>query len=682
MKALTTKNKDITESKCPVCGTAFGDAPLALCAKCETVHHLDCWHYDVGCARYGCGSKAFVQKGLSADSSRRIVTYSRVIEPFSIRGCYSFALFIFAGAGLLAFLMLLVTTIAGAGAERYLIQGFSIVLLAIMMLLQKRVTIDLQSGMLTWAYCLYTVALHSDRPLASAADISAVCHHIEKGFFVGKSDVSIKMKDGSQHYLLEIKDEENESLGRSLVYAKRLAKTLGVPLVGEAEAKDVQAIEGAVNEEAETVSVGDENSLPWGSSYVTIVMLWMFRCIAQSYFMLFVLTFLVSSISFSVDQLMFFSIACLFTGAILESGVKLKTFASVDDLTIAKKLSFCGLDLRSETIVTKENANYFEVFALPDEKTSFLFVVTTKGHRKLVLDGRFKNLTYDGTLGFAKKYALLFSVPLVIHNDPAALFQLVDEKVEIKKTVQEQPWSETLKGCWSKPLAGCSHCGEDSKRECFVRCVNCQAHSHKDCWTKAQKCAKCESTVALADYLPANKWQGQFAAAVVDISPREQWIPHVCSVLICICALVSSNLGWPVSWLTFLLPTLVGVYFWRSKRYVYEPESKTVWMELAWPYYSPEWAKWRVFGIDDVESLEKELISPGAVDERFILRVVLKDGRKIVLTDTLCIFKPLFEAYSARVAGYLDKTIQVIEPVTNLSAKTPQIGDGTEKEAD
>jgi hypothetical protein len=45
--------------RCPVCADALGGARVALCARCETGHHLDCIEYAGECAIYGCGSRSY-----------------------------------------------------------------------------------------------------------------------------------------------------------------------------------------------------------------------------------------------------------------------------------------------------------------------------------------------------------------------------------------------------------------------------------------------------------------------------------------------------------------------------------------------------------------------------------------------------------------------------------------------
>jgi hypothetical protein len=41
--------------RCPVCGEGDTHRPVCACRLCEAVHHVECWTYAGGCARFGCG---------------------------------------------------------------------------------------------------------------------------------------------------------------------------------------------------------------------------------------------------------------------------------------------------------------------------------------------------------------------------------------------------------------------------------------------------------------------------------------------------------------------------------------------------------------------------------------------------------------------------------------------------
>lgn len=51
---------------CGVCGEAaqLGSREVVVCQTCNAVHHRDCWEYNLGCARFACGSERHQSLGI------------------------------------------------------------------------------------------------------------------------------------------------------------------------------------------------------------------------------------------------------------------------------------------------------------------------------------------------------------------------------------------------------------------------------------------------------------------------------------------------------------------------------------------------------------------------------------------------------------------------------------------
>lgn len=47
------------ERSCPVCAEALRLRRVIRCSACKTLHHLECWRFNKGCATYGCGSRSW-----------------------------------------------------------------------------------------------------------------------------------------------------------------------------------------------------------------------------------------------------------------------------------------------------------------------------------------------------------------------------------------------------------------------------------------------------------------------------------------------------------------------------------------------------------------------------------------------------------------------------------------------
>ena len=55
----TKKEVDIAPT-CEVCGKPFdADTAIVRCDTCKTLHHLDCWQYNRGCAVYACNGRMY-----------------------------------------------------------------------------------------------------------------------------------------------------------------------------------------------------------------------------------------------------------------------------------------------------------------------------------------------------------------------------------------------------------------------------------------------------------------------------------------------------------------------------------------------------------------------------------------------------------------------------------------------
>jgi predicted RNA-binding Zn-ribbon protein involved in translation (DUF1610 family) len=54
--AQEIQTEPIQDLSCAVCGESPEEATAHGCPTCGTVHHLDCWSYNQGCARYACAS--------------------------------------------------------------------------------------------------------------------------------------------------------------------------------------------------------------------------------------------------------------------------------------------------------------------------------------------------------------------------------------------------------------------------------------------------------------------------------------------------------------------------------------------------------------------------------------------------------------------------------------------------
>lgn len=54
------KNEDDIKPNCEVCGKPFDiDTAIVRCNSCKTLHHLDCWQYNRGCAVYACSGRMY-----------------------------------------------------------------------------------------------------------------------------------------------------------------------------------------------------------------------------------------------------------------------------------------------------------------------------------------------------------------------------------------------------------------------------------------------------------------------------------------------------------------------------------------------------------------------------------------------------------------------------------------------
>ena len=46
----------VERGRCPVCAEALSTQAICACQTCESAHHIECWQYAGGCARFACGS--------------------------------------------------------------------------------------------------------------------------------------------------------------------------------------------------------------------------------------------------------------------------------------------------------------------------------------------------------------------------------------------------------------------------------------------------------------------------------------------------------------------------------------------------------------------------------------------------------------------------------------------------
>ena len=72
--------REVAQTLCKICGESLREKPIVLCKRCQTPHHNDCWHYNEGCATFGCGSRIFRQErpsdGLVKVGDRDSISYS------------------------------------------------------------------------------------------------------------------------------------------------------------------------------------------------------------------------------------------------------------------------------------------------------------------------------------------------------------------------------------------------------------------------------------------------------------------------------------------------------------------------------------------------------------------------------------------------------------------------------
>lgn len=47
----------VERGRCPVCADQLNTMPICACQTCESAHHVECWEYSGGCARFACGSE-------------------------------------------------------------------------------------------------------------------------------------------------------------------------------------------------------------------------------------------------------------------------------------------------------------------------------------------------------------------------------------------------------------------------------------------------------------------------------------------------------------------------------------------------------------------------------------------------------------------------------------------------
>ncbi len=66
-------SNDSTEKVCQVCGAALSLRSLVYCAKCNTPHHEDCWHYTQCCSTFGCGCSQCHHSSSADDSSVKVM---------------------------------------------------------------------------------------------------------------------------------------------------------------------------------------------------------------------------------------------------------------------------------------------------------------------------------------------------------------------------------------------------------------------------------------------------------------------------------------------------------------------------------------------------------------------------------------------------------------------------------
>jgi hypothetical protein len=51
-----SRAEGVERGRCPVCADPLGTQAICACRSCESAHHIECWQYAGGCARYACGS--------------------------------------------------------------------------------------------------------------------------------------------------------------------------------------------------------------------------------------------------------------------------------------------------------------------------------------------------------------------------------------------------------------------------------------------------------------------------------------------------------------------------------------------------------------------------------------------------------------------------------------------------
>ncbi len=95
--------RQATIPTCQVCGEPLPDRAVVECRKCHTLHHLECWRFNKGCAMYACGCRSSVKPAGGDELARR---GSFEIESFSLEG----------GVKPLVGLMFLLMIALGAGA--------------------------------------------------------------------------------------------------------------------------------------------------------------------------------------------------------------------------------------------------------------------------------------------------------------------------------------------------------------------------------------------------------------------------------------------------------------------------------------------------------------------------------------------------------------------------------------
>jgi len=93
------------EMICQICGDPLRLRRVVQCGRCQTLHHLECWRFNKGCAMYGCGSRAWEEAPptespiVRTDFER---TPGQLAERHLAQTSPLFALVCFVGAGNLA----------------------------------------------------------------------------------------------------------------------------------------------------------------------------------------------------------------------------------------------------------------------------------------------------------------------------------------------------------------------------------------------------------------------------------------------------------------------------------------------------------------------------------------------------------------------------------------------------